>query len=86
LSLRRKPESRVIGQLQTSWTPVFTGVTTFYGTISLDLKNVPVGVSLFKGGDTLPRSVPGFENDRESFLDETPRPWTVKANLKPSGL
>jgi hypothetical protein len=29
LSFRRKPESRGFKQLQFSWTPVFTGVTTF---------------------------------------------------------
>jgi hypothetical protein len=30
LSFRRKPEFSIIKILQTSWTPVFTGVTTFY--------------------------------------------------------
>jgi hypothetical protein len=29
-SFRRKPESSRFKQLQTIWTPVFTGVTTFY--------------------------------------------------------
>jgi len=29
-SFRRKPESSIFNQLQSTWTPVFTGVTTFY--------------------------------------------------------
>jgi hypothetical protein len=29
-SFRQKPESSVFKQLRTIWTPVFTGVTTFY--------------------------------------------------------
>ena len=33
LSFRRKPESSFLIELQTHWTPVFTGVTTFYETI-----------------------------------------------------
>jgi len=28
-SFRRKPESSLFNQLQSTWTPVFTGVTTF---------------------------------------------------------
>ncbi len=42
MSFRRKPESRlanagirVINQLETFWTPVFTGVTTFYEPIKI---------------------------------------------------
>ena len=33
---RRKPESSLFKQLQTIWTPVFTGVTTFYEYAKLD--------------------------------------------------
>ena len=29
-SFRRKPESSLFNQLRRAWTPVFTGVTTFY--------------------------------------------------------
>jgi len=29
-SFRRKPESSLFKQLKAIWTPVFTGVTTFY--------------------------------------------------------
>ncbi|MFO7971820.1 MAG: hypothetical protein R6U40_08730 [Desulfobacterales bacterium] len=29
LSFRRKPESSIFKELQSIWTPVFTGVTTF---------------------------------------------------------
>ncbi len=35
MSFRRKPESRVIDHLQTFWTPVFIGVTTFYEFINV---------------------------------------------------
>jgi hypothetical protein len=34
-SFRRKPESRKYESLQNTWTPVFTGVTTFYDIIKL---------------------------------------------------
>jgi len=34
LSFRRKPESNFFNWLQSFWTPVFTGVTTFYETIN----------------------------------------------------
>ena len=34
-SFRRKPESSNFRQLQTLWTPVFTGVTTFYELVFL---------------------------------------------------
>jgi len=33
LSFRRKPESSFINKLKLFWTPVFTGVTTFYEAI-----------------------------------------------------
>jgi len=36
LSFRRKPESSFFNWLQSFWTPVFTGVTTFYETIKLE--------------------------------------------------
>ena len=32
-SFRRKPESSLFSSLQRFWTPVFTGVTTFYETL-----------------------------------------------------
>jgi len=34
-SFRRKPESSKIKQLKSFWTPVFTGVTTFFETVKL---------------------------------------------------
>ena len=37
-SFRQKPESRLFSQLQTIWTPVFTGVTTFYEDIKFDFQ------------------------------------------------
>jgi len=37
LSFRRKPESSLFNWLQNFWTPVFTGVTTFYETIKIDV-------------------------------------------------
>jgi hypothetical protein len=36
-SFRWKPESRDFKALQKQWTPVFTGVTTFYENIKLDV-------------------------------------------------
>jgi hypothetical protein len=33
-SFRRKPESSYFKELSNLWTPVFTGVTTFYETIN----------------------------------------------------
>jgi len=33
-----KPESSLLKQLQTIWTPVFIGVTTFYGAIKINIK------------------------------------------------
>jgi hypothetical protein len=36
-SFRRKPESSKFKQLQTIWTPVFTGVTTFYEFINFGI-------------------------------------------------
>ena len=34
-SFRRKPESSIFKELQNSWTPVFTGVTTFYEAVKV---------------------------------------------------
>jgi ribosome maturation factor RimP len=39
-SFRQKPESSVFKQLRTIWTPVFTGVTTFYEFISFRLSTI----------------------------------------------
>jgi hypothetical protein len=36
LSLSNGPESRFFEHLQNVWTPVFTGVTTFYESINTD--------------------------------------------------
>jgi hypothetical protein len=56
MSYRRKPVSRNIIWLQKHWTPVFTGVTTFYEFVKMDLYFHPVppdppfegeGISLF---------------------------------------
>jgi len=40
LSFRRKPESSLFKQLQTIWTPVFTGVTTFYECINISIEKL----------------------------------------------
>jgi shikimate kinase len=37
MSFRRKPESSLHNEWQTFWTPVFTGVTTFYESFMADL-------------------------------------------------
>src|SRR3989304_7921785 len=41
-SFRRKPESSAFNSLWRYWTPVFTGVTTFYESVVLDAFKKPV--------------------------------------------
>jgi len=36
-SFRRTPESRFFEHLHNAWTPVFTGVTTFYEAINIGM-------------------------------------------------
>jgi len=40
-----KPESTLFKQLQTIWTPVFTGVTTFYRTIKINFLKITLCVN-----------------------------------------
>ena len=40
-----QPESSILKQLQTIWTPVFTGVTTFYRTIKINFLKITLCVN-----------------------------------------